>query len=137
MGIKNHHCHHQGKLTVQISGVLCLAICCYWPLFLASPLEGIQCLHRTDQCHFCRLVNLMCSCVEVHKRISHMSLPYFCSRTQHVLFILVGWFVRLEVSGYTAAVFWDAAFRICSKQHAASLRSSHFTFSPGLLFKSK
>ena len=43
--------------------------------------------------------------------------PYFKNSTQHVLFVLLGWFVRSEVSGYTAAVLWDTAFRIRSKQH--------------------
>ena len=36
--------------------------------------------------------------------------------------------MRWEVSGHTVAVLWDAASRICSKQHAVFLSNSHLLF---------
>ena len=36
----------------------------------------------------------------------------------HVLFVLLEWFVKWEVSGYIVAVLWGVAFRIYSKQQA-------------------
>ena len=41
----------------------------------------------------------------VHKRTSLMS-SYFFSCAPHGCFVLLGWFMRWEVSGCTAAVFW-------------------------------
>ena len=75
---------------------------------------------------FCLLAN-----IGVSKSIgeSHFWIcSYFTSSAQQVLFILLGWFVRWKVSGRTAAVLWSSASRICSKQHTASLCSSHFFF---------
>ena len=48
-------------------------------------------------------------------------------------YVLLGWLVRWEASDHTAAVLRDAAFKISSKQHAASLYSFHQAFS--LFFK--
>ena len=36
---------------------------------------------------------------------------------QHVFLAFLGWFARREVNGYTTAVLWGAASRICSKQY--------------------
>ena len=36
---------------------------------------------------------------------------------QNVLFGLIGWFVRWEVSACTFAVLWGVASRFCSKQY--------------------
>ena len=63
--------------------------------------------------------------------------PYFFNSAQHVLFILLGWFVRWEVSGCIAAILLSAASKICSKQHIASFCSSHLVFFLGVLLKSK
>ena len=50
--------------------------------------------------------------------------------------ILLGWFVRSEVSGCTAAVLCSAANRIWSKQHVVFLCISHLAFSSGVLLVS-
>ena len=43
---------------------------------------------------------------------------------------LVGWFSRWVVGGRTAAVLWDAAFRICSIQPVAFLCNCRQAFFP-------
>ena len=40
----------------------------------------------------------------------------FVLRAPYILFVILAWFMRLLVSGRTAAVLWDATSRICSKQ---------------------
>ena len=54
----------------------------------------------------------------------------FSSNTQHVLFVLLGWFVRWEVNADIATFLLVAASRIGSKHHVAFLCSSHLAFSP-------
>ena len=46
-----------------------------------------------------------------------------------LLFVLLGWFVRLEESGDAATVLYGVASRICSKQHMIFSCSSHIAFS--------
>ena len=41
------------------------------------------------------------------------------------------------VSGHATAVLWDLDSKICSKQHAASLCSSHLAFSLSILLQSR
>ena len=48
----------------------------------------------------------------------------FSSTALHVLFVLLKWFVRWEVSGFTAAVSWD----VVSKQQVVFLGSSLLAF---------
>ena len=62
---------------------------------------------------------------------------YLSHSVQQLLVVLLGWFVRLDVSGCTAVVLWGVAFRICSKQHTASFCSYSLAFSPGDFLKSK
>ena len=50
--------------------------------------------------------------------------------------VLLGWFVRWEAGGWTAAVLWDVASRTCSKQHIAFLYRSHLPFSYCILLVS-
>ena len=64
-----------------------------------------------------------------------MSSSLLPSRTQHVLLVLLGWFVRWEVSGRTGAVLKHVTSRIYLKQHTESLCSSHLAFSVGVLLK--
>ena len=40
--------------------------------------------------------------------------PYFSKSVLHVLFVLLGWFLRWKVSGRTDAVLRDIATRISS-----------------------
>ena len=82
--------------------------------------------------NICWLVNTSEYIEECHLWIH----PYFSSSAQHVLFILLGWFVRWEASGHTAAVLYNANYRICSKQHVAVLCKSNLAFSQSILLKS-
>ena len=59
---------------------------------------------------------------------------YFSSSAQHVL---LEWFVRLEVSGHRAALFWDTASSFCSKQNLAFLHSFYPVFSPDISLEFK
>ena len=45
--------------------------------------------------------------------------------------------MRWEVSGRTAAILWDAACKICLKQYATSLCSSHPSFAAIILLEHK
>ena len=65
-------------------------------------------------------------CVEERHLWVH---PSFFSSVPHILFILLEWFLRWEVSSQTPAVLYGVASRICSKQHVASLFSFHQAFS--------
>ena len=103
-----------------------------------SLLNNIQCLHRADSCKFL-LVNQHW-CVYMQKFIGEYHLwvhPFFSSIGQYSLFILLGWFVKWELSGYITAVLWGAASRIWSEQQTVSLCSSYVTFSPNISLKSK
>ena len=60
--------------------------------------------------------------------------PCVSNSAPYVLFILIGWFVRSEVSGCIAVVLWGVASRICSKQHVAFLCSSHLAMQLGFRF---
>ena len=62
---------------------------------------------------------------------------YFSCSHQYVLFVLLGWFVKWEVNGFTAAVLSGAASRICLKQCASSLCSFYLVFSSSALLESK
>ena len=61
--------------------------------------------------------------------------PCFYSIAEHFLFVFLGWFVRWVVGGRTAVTVYGAASRICWKQHAAYLYSSHFY--PSAMLKSR
>ena len=74
---------------------------------------------------------MMCPCVGLCWALL-ISL-FFASSAQLVLLPLLGWFVRLEVSGRTVAVFQGAVSKICLKQHTAFWCSSHLAFSSGIL----
>ena len=70
--------------------------------FLADHLDGIQCFHRAY----------------VSKSIKESRrwiLLNFSSSPLHVLFILIGWFVRWEAGGCTTAVLCCDPPRICSR----------------------
>ena len=59
-----------------------------------------------------------------------LSLP---SNGHHIIFFLLGWFVRCKVSVCTATVLWDAAPRIYSKQLGSILvQIPSFTLSVSL-----
>ena len=60
----------------------------------------------------------------------------FSSSPPHVLLVLLGWFVRWEVSGRKATVLWGVTSRICSEQHIASLSTSHLSLSPRISIES-
>ena len=80
---------------------------------LADPLDSIQCPHRVDVCKSLLIgrywgVHLWSLWENVTHELVH---PYFISRIQHVPFILIGCFVRREVSGRTTAVLWFIFFQ--------------------------
>ena len=64
-------------------------------------------------------------------------LPYFSSSAPNVLFVVLKWILRWEVSGHTAAVLWEVASRIYSKQYVAFLRSFCLAFSPSVSLASR
>ena len=103
----------------------------YHPLLTAGPSNYFQCPHRTDV--------ISCWSTNTGTLIEECCLwvcPCFSNSALHVLFVLLGWFVRLEINGHTAAVLWGAASRICSKQPIAFLGSSHLAFSACILLAS-
>ena len=53
-----------------------------------------------------------------------MSLSLLLHHAQHILFLLLGWFVRWETSGHIAGTLLGATSRICSKQHIVFLCST-------------
>ena len=65
----------------------------------------------------------VCQNAVIHERISFMSSFCFTISVQHVLFVLLGWFVRWERSGRKAAVLWGAASMFRSKLHMIFFRS--------------
>ena len=70
-----------------------------------------------------------CVCVWKSTRECRLWVPPYSSGCpQHVLFVILVWFVRWEVSGCTTTVLWGVASRICSEQHIPFLDSSHLAF---------
>ena len=68
--------HHQEHRFFWLS----LAISPYWSLLLASTLDGIQCLHKADECKFFPgWLTLVWPCVEIHKKM----LPCFTFTMLH------------------------------------------------------
>ena len=65
-------------------------------------------------------------CIEVCRITSLMSSTLL---SQNVLFVLLEWFTRWEVSGWTAVELLDADLRIYSNHLVPCLCSSHLTFS--------
>ena len=77
---------------------------------------------------------MVCLYIGVHLWVC----SYVTTSAQYILFILIEWFVRWEVSARTAASLSDTATsRTCSKQHVAFLYSSLLAFSPiaSLMFR--
>ena len=101
----------------------------YHPLLPAGPTNCIWCPHKADINKFL-LVGLE---YRIHVngsiKVNHLRVhPGFYTSTPHVLFILLWWFVRLEVGKRTVAVLWGIASRSHSKQHIAFSGSSHLAF---------
>ena len=77
----------------------------YQPSLLVSHLDGIQCLHRPDECKFL----LVC----LH-----------FARFSWMICEMVSWWL------YSCCFFWGDASKIYSKQHSASLFSFYLAFFP-------
>ena len=76
-------------------------------------------------------------CVHVVEFIIELRLGvHSFSSAPHILFILLGWFLKWKTGGCTVAVFWVADSWSCSRQHAAFLHCSHLAFSHGVLLTS-
>ena len=114
--------NHQIVLIVHIS--LTVSICPYHP-FLLGPPNYIQCPHKVSSWW---LANTGVSMCRGPQKNASYELILASPAVPHILFVLLEWFVRWEVSGRTAAVLWFVALRICTKQHAAFLSSSHLFF---------
>ena len=54
--------------------------------------------------------------------------PCFSNNDQHVLFVLLGWFLRWQLRGHTVALLLGITSRICSEQNAAVMCISHLAF---------
>ena len=114
---------------------LSLTIRPYWSLFIVSYLDSTQWLHKADECEFLQVGQHWC--VHVQDSIGECLFwfcPYFISMSCSSYW---DGFARWEVSGRTTAVLQGAASRICSKQHAATLCSSHLAFSPSVSLESE
>ena len=120
-------------LTGRSSLIVSLTLCPYYPSFLAVPTNYIQCLHRANV-NLCWLVITGTSMNRSPIGECHLWVhPYFSNSGLHVLFILLEWFVRWDVSGHTADILLGVASRIYSKQHITFLFNSHLTFSSNIL----
>ena len=113
---------------------LFLTIHPYHLSLLVGLLDSILCQHRADIFNFLlfgphRGYHMLVSIRERHLLV----LICFSSSAHHVLFVLLGLFVRWEASSRTATVLWSVTSRILSKQHIAFLGSSHLAFSQCIL----
>ena len=54
------------------------------------------------------------------KNVTYVS-PCFSSSDQHILFVLLGWFLRWEVSGCTPAVLWVAVTMVYLEQYVVAI----------------
>ena len=123
------HYYHQITLTAQNS----MTPFCHSPqssIFLGRS----SWLHLVSAQSWCKKAFagqqiLAHPCARVHKKILLMSSSLLFQLCFTCLICLLDWFLRLEASGYTAAVLWGVAFRICSRQHVAFLYTSHLAFS--------
>ena len=70
------------RCTDIMNSLYSLTLCPYWSLLLASPLDGIQCLHRANEYKF-----LLCI---TNNSIKHQSPSYGLDSITAVL--LEGWF---------------------------------------------
>ena len=80
-------------------------------LLLAGPQDCIKCLHIADEYKFWLVSPNWC--VHVQESIGECYLwvyLFFSNSVLHVLLILLGWFVRWEVSGCTAADLKGTAY---------------------------
>ena len=89
-----------------------------------------QCPHRADVYVIACRPKQVRPCVVVHKNRHLWVHPYFFCRAQHFLLVLLGGFVRWEVSRCTAVISRGAISRVCSKQYVPFLFSYHLAFSP-------
>ena len=98
-------------------------------LLLTCPQECTQCPHSDDDCnillisqhwriHVLMLIRQRCYCVRI----------YFSSNSPYALFVLLGCFVRWEVSGRTIAVFVDYSMHNLFKKLPAFFCSSNRDF---------
>ena len=112
----DHHHHRQVVLIALCPLPLSLSLSLsrypsHRPSFLSGALDCIRCPHRADVCKSLPVSKLWCAIEECHLWVH----PKFSSNTQHVLGILVVWFVRWEVSSRAVGVLWGAASRVLFK----------------------
>ena len=112
-------------LSLSLSLSLSLAIRPYLLKLLVSSLEVNLYLHRADECKWVYVQET------IGERLLWVPLN-FTRHVQYVLLVLLWWFLRWKVSSRTTSVLFSATSRICSKQHATSLLSSHLLLSQNL-----
>ena len=82
-------------------------------------------------------LTLVCPCLRSMGERRLWVCLYSISSDLHILFVLLGWFVRWAESGPTVVILWSATPRICLKRHEAFLCSSHLAFSLIVSLRSK
>ena len=96
------------SLSLYLS--LSLSVHLYRPSLRAGPLDCIQYPHRADVCQFLLVgQHWPVYTKEFTWERRWLIRFYFSKSTQHVLFVLLWWFWRWEVSDRTAAVLWSTA----------------------------
>ena len=99
--------YHDPHQVIQIARCsLAVAIRFYRPSLLEGILDDTQCSHRADVGKFLLVgqhwrVHVSESIRERRRLWIHFN---FSCTTPHVLFVLIGWFVRWNVDGCTAAI---------------------------------
>ena len=127
--------YRQGVPTARIT----LIIRPYWLSLLVSPLHGIQCLHRADECKlFAGHPTLVFPCAGLHWGTSLMNSS-FLSQLYPLWVSPLVWIV-FEIGGewpcnccFVANCLRD----LFKKQHVAFLYSYYLAFSPGVSIELK
>ena len=90
-------------------------------IVLGSPQDGTLCPHRAD---LCKLLPVS------QPRSSSENIAFkFVGNAQHILFILLGWLMRLEISGQTVAFFRGCCHDLFkTAQSVLMLFPSRFSF---------
>ena len=120
----NHHCH-QVVLVAGISLTPPLAIHPYQGSILVSPLDCIQYPHRAEECMSLLVGQPSFAHVKKFKRERHFLVLQRCPSC---FARIIGKFCEMGSKWQYSCCLKDITSRICSKQYAESLQSSHVAF---------
>ena len=129
----HHHYHNQGVLTGWIPLTLSLSLSfslslslsiylsiyliirLYWPSLFISSLDGSRVRRKLINVRFCGSTNIGVSHVwdSIEERLLGVHANFF-SNARHIFLGFLRWFVRLEVSDHTTAIFSGATSKIYS-----------------------